>query len=313
MLHKKTTTSITPTTVLWPTSSSVGPTPAQDRRRIAQQQDVPALLRSQREKRDQKLEVQIGRDHDQFEHQRRVPEAVEPRRAAGQFDKADRRLNQLMQRQPQILDVPFLREIERQQKKRQARSTGWSSPGAAGARTGCVRTTVPVSVQVGRIAEAEAAVGEKDGVGAVSQRDIEGADRQGEMVICRRHSSGCRCGKSPGTARVRLRAAPPAGSACRWRKRPCPGREIPRNGGVLRHRQLDQQRDGPVAGSQLDMQPEPDEGPCCGRQAAQMPSCRGLIALGPIEVIGIRPANHLAFRTTQPESSKSGLAAQDWR
>ena len=51
--------------------------------------------------------------------QRAVPEAVEPRGAAGQVDKADRRLHQLMQRQPQVLGVALLREVERKQKDRQ--------------------------------------------------------------------------------------------------------------------------------------------------------------------------------------------------
>ena len=66
---------------------------------------------AQREKSDQELEIEIERDETQLHDGGHVPELVNPRKTARQFDKPDRRQEELMESEPKVFDVAFLREI----------------------------------------------------------------------------------------------------------------------------------------------------------------------------------------------------------
>ena len=69
-------------------------------------------------KGDQKLEVQVGGNEDELQIKSARPDVVEARGAAGLVDDADRHLHQFMQRQPEILRMSLLREVEGEQKYR---------------------------------------------------------------------------------------------------------------------------------------------------------------------------------------------------
>ena len=90
-------------------------------RHNAQRQDDPALTPlapsvRQIEEGDQELEVEIGGDYDQLKKQGGVEKLVNPRGDSGDFNEGKRRLGQLMERQPEILSVPLLGEIQSKKK-----------------------------------------------------------------------------------------------------------------------------------------------------------------------------------------------------
>ena len=66
---------------------------------------------------------------------------VEAARAAGQLDEAEGRLHQLMQGQPEIFGVAFLRKIESEEKDREDDEEDGVDRAEASARRGCDRTT----------------------------------------------------------------------------------------------------------------------------------------------------------------------------
>jgi hypothetical protein len=68
-------------------------------------------------KRDQEFEVEVGRDENQLHDRCRVPQGVKSRGTSGQLDKPQGRLNQFMKGEPEVLDMPLLREIENEQEQ----------------------------------------------------------------------------------------------------------------------------------------------------------------------------------------------------
>ena len=131
----------------------------------------------------EKLEVEIGRSHQQLKEEawyhRWSNRAVFPASSTN----ADGRLEQLIQRQPQIFDVALLGEIESQQEERQHdQQNGVDQPWQAfkevmrGPQFQC-------AVQVLPVAEAQFAVGKEAGVGAVSERKVGGAHRQSQRGL----------------------------------------------------------------------------------------------------------------------------------
>ena len=86
----------------------------------------------QRQESDEKLEVKIGRNRQQLKDDGLVPEMIQISHACGQIHKPDGRLDQLIERQPEVLDMTPLREIKSQQEERQHHDKdGVDQPGKA--------------------------------------------------------------------------------------------------------------------------------------------------------------------------------------
>ena len=232
-------------------------------RGVPQRANVPALL--QFEKADQKLEVEIRRDHHQLHHGGHVHQRVHLRGAAGEFHKAQRRQQQLMQRQPQVFNVSLLRKVERQQKQcqHQQQHTVHQPRQPLQQRVGAPNLQ-PVR-QVVWIAQRQLAVCKKSRVRAVAHRNVNRPQHQHQVGLFRRHIQ--RIDARDLLVVFRLVAVRALG-----RNRLAVGIHIDkrsriaqRNGRGLRDGQFHQQRHRPMPRRQLDVLPEPHPWPLMRR------------------------------------------------
>ncbi len=92
-----------------------------------------------------------------------------------------------MQRQPKVLDMPALGEVERQQKQRQHRKQNGVHQPRHALEEAVQQPEVPDILQRLRRAEAEGALGKKAGVGVVADRDVERPDRDDDIGLILRN------------------------------------------------------------------------------------------------------------------------------
>ena len=230
----------------------------------AQQLDIPAP--TQGEKGDQELEVEIGRSYQQLQDEGLVPPIVQNCIASGQFHKGNGRLEQLIKCQPQILDVAFLGDIKRQQEERQhCKQDAINEPGNALEEA----VDVPVferSIQFFRITQAHIAIGKESGVGSKPGGEEDRAQHQGHRGLGGVQLQLINASDlliTLGRVSVRPLGAnlPAVGEDIR-------AQHLLAGGGIFGGRQLDDQHQRPVVGRELDMQPEPGEGPLVAFGAA---------------------------------------------
>src|SRR5581483_583093 len=227
----------------------------EDWRGITQPADVP--LAPQREKGNQKLEEEVSRDQHQFQHQRRVPQAVEARRTTCQLDEADGRLHEFMQGQPEILGVSLLRKVERQQKGRQDDEKSGVHQPRQPLKEAAVLPEFQLVFEISAIPEGQFTVRKERGVRSMAEGDVDCAYGQRDggltgghvqvieprdcLVVLRRVA----------VRRFRLNLSAIhknvyAGTGCAYSYR-----------GTLGDGQFNEQRDRTMIRRQLDVQPEP--------------------------------------------------------
>ena len=286
------------------------PDAAQDGRGIAKRFDIPA--RRQREEGDEELKEEIGGGKDELQLDGGVPNGIDAGGVAGQLDKADGRLYEFVQGQPEVLDVALLREIEGEEKDGQHHEKHRVHEPRHPLEEVAIGRHIELAHEIGVVAEEKAAAGEKAGVCAVADGSIDGSHRQRERGFRGRHVEIVDAGdllimlRSVAVRSLGLDLAAVGedlGRQCRGAKD---------DGSALRNGQFDQQRDGPVIGSQFDMEPEPcvalwdllaEPFPVDRRAAGRRRGCGAQPRPGP------HLWTALASRMAHEESSKPGVAA----
>ena len=157
----------------------------QERRGVTEPARVPGARKGKKD--DQKLEEEIGRDEDQLEDERGIPECVEACGAPGQLDKAEGSLGELMQGQPEIFRAVSLREVEREQEDGKYGKQNAVNEARQALEERAIRPQVQLACQVAGVAEVESAIGEESGVRAVADCDVVNTHHEGKRGFIGRH------------------------------------------------------------------------------------------------------------------------------
>lgn len=133
-----------------------------------------------REKGDKEFEEEIGGDEQKLEHERGAPEGIDARRAAGQFDEADGRGGELVQGQPQVFRMAFLREVERQEKDGEHHEEDGVDQLGQALEEHAIGPEIELALNIDGVTEVKRARGEEAGVGVIAECGVDDAHDQGE-------------------------------------------------------------------------------------------------------------------------------------
>ena len=238
---------------------------SEDWRGVAQQLDEPAdpaPFGTQGQEGDEEFEIEVDGDDHQLQNDGRVPEAVEPGRAAGQLKEGDGRLQQFVQGEPEILDMALLREVEDEQKDGQDQEQDGNNQARAGVRRGCRPTTTARDrSRSSRLPRRRCAILEKACVGVIAEGDVGCSRDQGQRGFRRRNVEVVDAGDglivlrqiAVGALRV------DQFSICKDIRAGSGGDDA--EGGGLGDGQFDQEGDRAVIGREFDMEAEPGKAP----------------------------------------------------
>ena len=91
-------------------------------------------------------------------------------------------MNQLIQGEPKVFVVAFLREVEGKEKEGQDNKEDVNQVGQS-LKQGAIGPQIQLVLKIVGISQVEGAAGEEAGICAIAEGDIEGADDEGERSL----------------------------------------------------------------------------------------------------------------------------------